>query len=417
MSSAGSNRLLTPKQEIELSIKCGYYQDESILRVLSSEYMTRLRCENAEHEYYHQFVQQEKNYQRSFHILQDIKDIMLEHIHAAGANLFYNNLELANIFKLWRHLVIMEGRYTLWDIPKNLKELSYTRLYHPFYLYRDLWAALLAPYWDKNLLKTQEEHIRQTVARYFARLLHWHPCRVLYCCENWVWEEELDECGQDTRFCSACCRKGNYKVIRKGGKKQIDCSEQCIKKESMSIDQSGCKSNLSLDVVLIAALGDCIWKEGGQKGNATEPFSSKAKDLLDELFRSVMEPAAKLDGKQAFAFWLFLSDFLLEEERCGVAGVVVPSWIEETNKRIAESLQPTKDRIIDEWTIRSYASTLRVLDVLGDGDTLIKFADTIGTGDYSMKCMAWLCRRFNNVLSKGGIVSTARSHEFIINVD
>jgi len=86
----------------------------------------------------------------SFHIMQDFKEAALEMLHKASGNLYNNRILLENVFLFWRYMSLFGRRLTLWKAPPASCDgrcQYYFERYSPFFLYRDIWATMLVPYW------------------------------------------------------------------------------------------------------------------------------------------------------------------------------------------------------------------------------------------------------------------------------
>ncbi|MCL2300376.1 MAG: hypothetical protein FWC27_09570 [Firmicutes bacterium] len=255
----------------------GHFTAKRIWELL--ENTKRLTYGNAGRETSHHFTDYggAPDAQETFRIMRDIKDAIIEKIHIAEAHLFYNRIELENVFLFLRYMLIYEGRLTLWSVPDsgNERQLRHFQAYNPFCLYREIFAALLVPYWAASLHidSVQAEHIRQTVAEYFAQLFPWHPCDVL---------AERGSCSEK-------------KLPRKPTCGDSDFPQTCSPRP---------------DAVLIAAFADCVERYGCVAGAAS--MDAKAVRLLETVFEHVRLPSVnpRLTDTHSFLLWFFLADYL-----------------------------------------------------------------------------------------------------------
>ena len=232
----------------------------------------------------------------SFHIMQDLKDTALEMLCKAGSNLFYNRILLENVFLLLRHMILFERRLTLWFAPPAGYEprercFYYFKRYSPFFLYRDIWAAMLTPYWNAKD-RVQADHICQTVAAYFARLLPTHPCQVITCKRV---NAAGDKC-KDSKACQSCCR--NQK-----GKSHFCGDENFPQKDCI---QAGKK----LDPALIAAFAECICRNGIDEARSRNGIQYKLTTEADELLKATFAAAKALHPELTGQLWLFLVGYI-----------------------------------------------------------------------------------------------------------
>ncbi|MDR1464765.1 MAG: hypothetical protein LBJ11_05635 [Oscillospiraceae bacterium] len=204
----------------------------------------------------------------SFHAIQDLKDMALKQLREAGNNVYFNRILLENVFLLFRHMVIYERKLTFWKMPQKTEpqkteEKRYLKQFSPFYQYRELWAALLAQYWATTD-EVYADHIRRTVAIYFAQLLQTRPCEAL---------ADIRECAAQKN-----CDKNNF-------------------------PQSGCQGqSKNLDSVLVAAFAECVCSNGNK-------LMQRRMALLDAVFDAVLN----LDKTLGYPFWLFATDCMLRD--------------------------------------------------------------------------------------------------------
>lgn len=232
----------------------------------------------------------------SFHIMQDMKDAALKMLREAGSNLFYNRVLLQNVFLLLRHMILFERRLTLWYAPEETYKPSelcqyYFKRYSPFFLYRDIWATMLAPYW-KTQEYVQADHIRQTVADYFAQLLPTHPCWVISC-EKVKISEKKCRCQKDNdENCKSCCLP-----------KDEFCGEE-------NFPQKNCGERKKLDPALVAAFAECVYRNGMDKTENKNQLKDAAQTLLKAVFAAAKALHPELMGQ----LWLFLAAYIWYKE-------------------------------------------------------------------------------------------------------
>lgn len=266
---------------------------DSELQPLTYEFLRT----SVERLYYHTFNQvcSDTPAPASFHVMQDLKDAALQMLHEAGVNIFFSRVSLENFFLFWRHMILFEQRLTLWEMPKRSDELLFLKRYSPFFLYRDLWAALLAPYWEADT--AYADHFRRTAATYFAQLLPTRPCRAI--------ARENSQCPKGAGF---FCGEVNFP--------QADCSKR-------------------LDPVLVAAFADCVCCKGYKSGQLTVA----AKDLLNAVLEAVEGTQAALFGQ----LWVFLTDYMLTKYKGSVALADLPWYESARNQAHRLKEENTKD--------------------------------------------------------------------------
>ena len=212
--------------------------------------------------------------------LVDVRDNILLRLHTMERTVFYKRVDLENVFLLWRYLVIHEGLAD--PHPTDQKLGHYLKVYNPFLFYRDIWDALLHPYWQekKTPSSVRAEQLRSVVAEYFAQLLPCHPCIRIYCKRS-----EHTAC--------FCC---------KSSKKASGCSPDFF--------QQGCNQR-TVSLLLISSFADCLWRQI-QAGN-----HNIAEDLFSEMLNAIHDGCDD-SGGYCFMFWFFCADFLCRRaERIG----------------------------------------------------------------------------------------------------
>ena len=265
--------------------------------------------------YIHQFTfRDSESHFYSYHVMRDLKDAALAIIHEAQDKVYYSRILMENVFLYFRHMILFERRLTLWGAPDKEEDMRLLRKYSPFFLYRDLWAALLSPYWTTND-EVYADHISQTAAEYFAQLLPSHPCRAV--------EHGWKDCSGNK-----LCGGDNFP--------QVNCVKQ-------------------LNPVLVAAFAECVCANGHLK-------AGRAEQLLDGVMEAVRDHCPHLAGQ----LWLFLVDWMLGRPTKPKPGsqsyTASDDWIKEEARKAktateeAKNAPQSKEAATDTSMLISYAA-------------------------------------------------------------
>jgi len=299
--------------------------------------------------YYHTFRQAcgDKDTQASFHVMQDLKDVTLDALRMAGSNLYYNRVLLENVFLCLRHMILFERKLTLWEVPPTSDDSKYLQLYSPFFLYRDIWAALLAQYWS-TADGVHADHISRTVAIYFAQLLPTHPCQVN------AYREDKSKCKKSECkpfmrkecpcLCLCLCRSGNH-----GHFCGVD-----------NFPQDGCrKLGEKLDSVLVAAFAECVCRNG----NISAGLSERTKVLLNAIFDAVLD----LPPALVYQLWLFLTDYLLRKSSSACLSDADKLWYRTIGDKVCNAIaSDRKAKLVQGEMLETYIAACIAAGACGD---------------------------------------------------
>jgi len=286
----------------------GYLQNSELEPL--AKLLEEIKKEEKKRLYFHTFNVRTNADIPSFHVMRDLKDAALAIIHQTEGNTYYSRILMENVFLFFRYMIIFERRLTLWKAPTSKDDLKYLWLYSPFFLYRDLWAALLSPYW-----KTEDEvyadHIRKTIAEYLAQLLPTHPCRVVEHGKSGDWKK----CGSE-KFCG----ENNF-------------------------PQLNCGHDGQLDSVLVAAFAECVCANGSRPQGPERP-----QQLLSDVMEAVKNHCPQLVRQ----LWLFLNDWMLDRPKSkdDPPNAIVRIW----RKPASFNLNGSNTNNIDKDMAEAYAA-------------------------------------------------------------